>query len=186
MDEFIAPMFSSSYPMSSHNPFSVFVLEAQPRLSHQIPLKPEEPEESSISILPMMTTFPDGPTGEKFLFHHYVNHVAIIMMPYEHPRNPWRSHYPAVALELASVRQGFLYNAIIAHAAFNVGRLRGNDGDFLRLGMNHYGNAINGLSHAIGREDLDFPATIASIISLMFAEVWEKGGWVPWQDNIFC
>jgi hypothetical protein len=123
----------------------------------------------------MMTTFPDWTTDEKFLFHHYVSHVAIIMMPYKHPRNPWKSHYPAVALELASLRQRLLYTAMIAHAAFNIARLRGNDAGFLRLGMKHYGNAIRALIHAIGREGLDFPATMASIITLMFAEVWEWG-----------
>lgn len=176
LDQCMSTTFStSSCEMTSHSPFSVLRFETQTQQPYQKLLEPDGPEESSISVLPMMTIFPDWSMCEKFLFHHYVSHVAIIMMPYEHPRNPWKSHYPAVALELASLRQGFLHSAMIAHAAFNVGRLRGNDIGFLRLGMKHYGNAIQSLVHTIGSEGIDFPATMASIMTLMFAEVWDWG-----------
>ena len=175
MDKCISTTFSTSSKIASHNPFSVIKVDAQPHQHCQTVSVFQGFDKPSNLILPVPTTFPEWTVGEKFLFHHYVSHVANIMMPYEHPRNPWKSHYPAVALEMASLKQNFLYSAMLAHAAFNIAHLRGNDDGFLRVGMKQYGDAIQALIHSIGQESLDFPATMASIMTLMFAEVRKRG-----------
>jgi hypothetical protein len=47
---------------------------------------------------------------EAFLFRHYVVHVSGIMMPCDDQRNPWRSHYLAVAIHNASAEESSLQN----------------------------------------------------------------------------
>lgn len=162
---------ASSCVALTRNPFSVLSFEKQPS-KPPIPLSQARGCELLIhSITPTITPFPDHTSDEKFLFHHYVNHVGTIMMPYEHPQNPWTSHYPAMALELGPSRQSCLYNALISHAAFNVSRLLGWDTGYMHMGWKYYSIAIKPLVETIGREELNFSATMASIMTLMFAEV---------------
>lgn len=158
---------------ASQNPFSVMTLQADLPPQQPEPFAPESIViEDLFTLEPTLSLYPDWTTDEKFLFHHYVNHVSVIMLPYNHPRNTWKIHYPAAAIELASVGQNHLYNSMVAHAAFNVARLGGDFlGGITSLGVKHYGKAIQALIRAIGSEDVDFPSTMASIISLMFAEV---------------
>ncbi|KAF7556245.1 hypothetical protein G7046_g6346 [Stylonectria norvegica] len=172
LDKRISTTFSTSSNIADHNPFSVFKVDAQLHQRYQPLSLIQEPDTTSDLMLPVPTTFPEWPVGEQFLFHHYVSHVANIMMPYEHPRNPWKSHFPAAALEMASLKHNFLYSAMLAHAAFNIAQLRGNDDGFLRVGLKQYGDAIQALVHSIGQESLDFPAAMASIMTLMFAELY--------------
>lgn len=164
------PYSVSSLKSVSHNPFSVFA--GIPPRSRQNPEEGVSASQLSKSIPQAMDSFPDSTWDEMFLFHHYVTHVAVIMMPYEHSRNPWKSQYPVAALELASSGQKSLYSAMLAHAAFNVAHLRGIDKEMVRLGSKHYGEAIQEMLQTIAREDLDFPATMVSMMALMFAEVW--------------
>lgn len=170
------------------NPFSAIKfeteIETEPPISPQLEVEVEYsledlPADDSLFLTPSI--YPDWTETDKFLFHHYVTHVAVIMLPYEHPRNAWICHYPAMALDLASKRQGVLHNAILSHASFNIAHLRGNDTNFNNLGMKHYGNAIQSLISAIGAETLDFSASVASIMTLMFAEVGDGGSrsWNP-------
>ncbi|KPM38575.1 hypothetical protein AK830_g7980 [Neonectria ditissima] len=104
------------------------------------------------------------------------------MMPYEHPRNPWKSQYPATALDLVSAGQKSLYSAMLAHAAFNVAHLRGVDVEMLALGSKHYGHAIQELLKTIAREDVDFPGSMASMMTLMFAELY-SGPFGSWRHH---
>ncbi|KAH7001278.1 fungal-specific transcription factor domain-containing protein [Ilyonectria destructans] len=161
----------------SHNPFLVFA--GIPPRSHQAPLEGDSSCQLSKSIPRAMDSFPGSTWDEVFLFHHYVTHVAVIMMPYEHSRNPWKSQYPVAALELASSGQKSLYSAMLAHAAFNVAHLRGIDKEMVRLGSKHYGEAIQEMLQTIAGEDLDFPATMVSMMALMFAEIYSgpSGSW---------
>ena len=157
---------------TSQNPFSVITLDLNPQQPDELLLEPAVIEKPFAFLEPTICLYPDWSTDEKFLFHHYVNHVSVIMLPYDHPRNVWKTHYPAAAVELASSGQKYLYNAMVAHAAFNVARLGGDFmGSITSLGVKHYGNAIQTLIPTIGSENLDFPTTMASIMTLMFAEV---------------
>ncbi|KAM6511799.1 hypothetical protein FALCPG4_016792 [Fusarium falciforme] len=130
----------------------------------------------------VVTSFPDWTGHEVFLFHHYVNHVAGMMMPYEHPQNPWKSQYPAAALALDACEDTPLASAMIAHAAFNVVRLREQDENILRVGMKHYGNALRGIARSISIDSTQLPVTMASIMTLMLAEIY-NGPSRPWRHH---
>ncbi|KAK7408457.1 hypothetical protein QQX98_009384 [Neonectria punicea] len=162
------PYSISSWKVVSYNPFLVFTGS---RLKLPQPDQEQDVSSSALHSIPStMTNFPDLTWDEVFLFHHYVTHVAIIMMPYEHPRNPWRSQYPATALQLVSSGQKSLYSAMLAHAAFNVAHLRGIDLEMLEIGSTHYGHAIQELLSTIAKKNVDFSGTMASMMTLMFAE----------------
>lgn len=161
---------SSTCPTTRHTPFTVLAFEVANR-PFSFPIEIVESGLSLHQMIPATGPSPDCSSDERFLFNHYVNHVATIMMPYEHPRNPWKSHYPAVALELMSLRQSSLYYALVANASFNVAGLLGKDRSYMQLGWKYYGMAIQSLMGVLGKDDLDFSATMASIMTLMFAEV---------------
>ncbi|KAH7156572.1 fungal-specific transcription factor domain-containing protein [Dactylonectria macrodidyma] len=192
---------TSSWKAITHNPFSTFQ-GTRPRPPPQ-PQSAQAPLSLVPSSIPQtMESFPDSTLDEIFLFNHYVTHAAVIMMPYEHPRNPWQSQYPATALALLSSGHKSMYNAMLSHAAFNVAHLRGLDTKMLRLGAKYYGEAIQELLHTIAGDNLDFPTTMASMMSLMFAELYSgssgswrhhfEGAWAwlkthfhsePWRSN---
>lgn len=161
---------SSTCPTSRHTPFTVLAFEVPHRPS-SLPIEIKDSGLSLYQPIPTIKSSPDCSSDERFLFNHYVNHVATIMMPYEHPRNPWKNHYPAVALELMSLRQSSLYYALVANASFNVARLLDKDRSYIQLGWKYSGIAIQALVGVLGKDDLDFSATMASIMTLMFAEV---------------
>lgn len=170
----------TTYRTAKFNPFSAIQFETSAPLAHEpVPEKEDADEDlhRDDSLFSVPSSYPEWTESDKFLFHHYVSHVTVIMLPYQHPRNAWKSHYPAMALELASQSQGVLHKAILAHASFNIACLRGNDTSYARLGMKHYGTAIQALISAIGAGTLDFSASVAGIMTLMFAEV---GDMKPW------
>jgi hypothetical protein len=93
------------------------------------------------------------------------------MMPYDHPRNPWKLYYPAVALSWASSDRNGLYHAVLAQAAFNLASLKGNNDKMMCLGFGHYGLALKQLIGDIHISERDFDLSISSIMTMMFAEV---------------
>lgn len=108
---------------------------------------------------------------EAFLFKHYVDHVAALMMPYEDARNPWKSSYPAVALHSVSRVQIGLYRAMLAQAAVNLAHLGCNREMSLLLGAKYYSSAIAALRDSIDSRDGDYASLLAAIMTLMFVEV---------------
>ncbi|KAI3332330.1 fungal-specific transcription factor domain-containing protein [Xylariaceae sp. AK1471] len=148
-----------------YNPFSVFPAMTASRTS-PAPVTP--PPRIPIHL----TEFPDQAHGEKALFHHYVTHVATIMMPYEHPRNPWKFHYPTIALSQDSSGSNGLYCAMLAQAAFNLSSLRGGNREMMSLGFEHYGSAVQRVLHDVQGEIRDFGLAICSIMTTMFSEVY--------------
>ncbi|KAH7057350.1 fungal-specific transcription factor domain-containing protein [Macrophomina phaseolina] len=119
-----------------------------------------------------LEAFPDTTPAERSLFHHYVSHVAAIMMPYEHARNPWKLHYPAVARGRTFPDQAALYHAMLSQAAFNISNLRAGDDAMAATGCRHYAAAIRQLMFVIGDNVNDFGALLASIMTLVFAETY--------------
>ncbi|KAH8675351.1 fungal-specific transcription factor domain-containing protein [Xylariales sp. PMI_506] len=170
-----------AYPEASHyNPFTVF-LAAVPRQ-----LEPHAGYDCLDLIPGQLLDFPDFSQTDRFLFHHYVTQVAAIMMPYSHPRNPWKFHYPAAALHQISLNQGALYSAMLSQAAFNVAHLRGgSDGsEMTSVGARHYSSAVQNLIQQIGRQgEADFAAMITSTLTLMFAEIY-AGESQKWRHHL--
>lgn len=155
---------------TDRSPFGVFKLnsgETNPKPDFSLPAS-----SPLASVAIALATFADTTRDERFLFHHYVTHVAPLMVPNEHPRNPWKMHYPAAAMNQISPHQKALHSAILAHAAFNIAHLQ--DGDFymFEVASKHYGMAMRHLlpqfTHS---DDVDFTVMIAVVMSLMFAEV---------------
>jgi hypothetical protein len=106
-----------------------------------------------------------------FLFHHYVNHIAPLMMPFEDARNPWKYMYPAVALEYNSKEQKCLYRGMQAQAAFHLAQLRCDSDKMQALGTNRYVFAMEQLRESIAEESKDYSTFLAAAITLMMVEV---------------
>lgn len=148
----------------NHNPFSVFsALHATPFNTTSIGrILPNESRDVNT------TTIEDG-----YLFHHYVDYVASVMMPFEHPSNPWKVFYPSVSLRYLLPGEKALYHAIIAHSAFNLAYLGPGDTRNVRLrsATRHYNRSIQYVNESIGSGERDSGSTLAAIMTLMMAEV---------------
>lgn len=160
----VSQMVYTYWVTAEQNPFSVFAARQMPSVRSQ-PLH---------SISKALASFSSEASIEPFLFHHYVEHVAALMLPYQHPRNAFETQYPSAALESASAGKKGLYFAILAQAAFNLAQLRNNDAAMLYYGAKYYGKSMRELSRAIERQDIQFPTMLSSIMTLMFAEVWAQ------------
>lgn len=109
---------------------------------------------------------------DKFLFHHYVNYVASVMMPFEHPWNPWKLYYPSVSLKYSVPGERALYHAVLAQAAFNLAHLGGGTANMMRLAARHYNASIQHVNDGIQTSaDKDPGPILAAIMTLMMAEV---------------
>ncbi|KAF2171872.1 hypothetical protein M409DRAFT_18104 [Zasmidium cellare ATCC 36951] len=148
-----------------HSPFAAFsVVQASPTISLR---SPETPETSM----------------ERFLFHHYTTHVAKIMMPYDHPFNPWIQQYPAAALVCRGSTDHALYDALLAHAAYNLSELYGKDGKMLYQATRYYEKAIQKILARIGGKSSGFATTFASILTLVLVEVY-SGNASKWRQHL--
>ena len=97
------------------------------------------------------------------------------MMPYEHPKNPWTTYYPAAAMQLRDGQYDALHSAMLAQAAFNLGQL-GVEWDesrptMLESALKYYGNAMRRLLSIMGSSDIELPFVSATIMTLRKAEV---------------
>lgn len=109
---------------------------------------------------------------DKLLFHHYVNYVASVMMPFEHPWNPWKLYYPSVSLEYSVPGERALYHAVLAHAAFNLTHLGGGTAKMMHLAARHYNASIQHVNDSIQNStDKDTGPILAAVMTLMMAEV---------------
>lgn len=113
---------------------------------------------------------PDWSHSDRFLLDHYVNHVARLMMPFHHSRNPWKTHYPAVASRMRLSSERALHSAILAHAAFNLSVLRGDEENMFAAGSRYYSTAIQHLVPNLTLHE-EASSTVAAIMTLMMAEV---------------
>lgn len=125
----------------------------------------------TIGLAPSMSmVMPEGRTAA-FLFHHYITHIAPLMMPFEDAQNPWKCSYPAVALEYESKEQICLYRGMQAQAAFNLAQLRCDSDNMQVLGTNRYASAMEQLRGSIAEDSRDYSTFLAATITLMMVEV---------------
>jgi hypothetical protein len=113
---------------------------------------------------------------DRLLFHHYVDYVASIMVPFENPdgpSNPWKVYYPSVSIRYLLPGEKALYHAIIAHSAFNMANLGPGKLTSMRLrsATKHYNMSIQYVNESIGSVNRDSASTLAAIMTLMMAEV---------------
>ncbi|KAJ5674350.1 fungal-specific transcription factor domain-containing protein [Penicillium maclennaniae] len=157
-----------------HNPFLVF---------------PAVPPTSLASTVNLVLANGGTPTRhadseDRLLFHHYVDYVASVMMPFEHPWNPWKLYYPSVSLEYSVPGERALYHAILAHAAFNLAHLGGDTAKMMRLAAKHYNASIQHVNDGIQTSaDTDSGGILAAIMTLMMAEVY-SGQSRKWKHHL--
>ncbi|OGM39530.1 hypothetical protein ABOM_011912 [Aspergillus bombycis] len=156
-----------------HNPFSVFPAVAPTSLVSPM----------NQGLVCNSTKMPRPSSREKMLFHHYVDYVASIMMPFEHPWNPWKRYYPAVSLQYSESGEKALYHAILAHAAFNFAHLGHDRQKMMRLAASNYNASIQYVNDSIQASGRDFDSTLAAIMTLMMAEVY-SGNSSKWKHHL--
>jgi Fungal specific transcription factor domain len=107
----------------------------------------------------------------QILFHHYTSCTAFNMMPFQDSRNPWLSFYPSMARSGSAVGQKSLLYAILAQAAGNLAHLGHRREEMLVLAMMFYARAIRQLRESLEENSADFSVIMASILTLVMAEV---------------
>ena len=113
------------------------------------------------------------------LFHHYTNLTAFQMMPFQDRRNPWLSFYPSMALSAYTRGQKSLLYAILAQAAGNLAHLGRKREDMLVLATRFYTTAIKQLRESLQENAIDFSVILASILTLIMAEVRDISSYSP-------
>lgn len=123
------------------------------------------PRERSLTIYPSprselpMPLFKDHKTST--LMYHYKNHVAELLQPVFHPRNPWRTTYLPFALEgcpdLCLAKNSMpssgvsisLFHSILSSAAFHLRNVMGGSREYHNLGLQHRAKALRALKFAL-------------------------------------
>lgn len=157
-------------PEASHNPFSVFPATpasvAEGHRAAAVESKSEQGPLKSLSLTPRTSQ------EEYYLFQYYLERIGGLMLPYEHPKNPWKNIYPAAAAASRRSADGsILYHAMLAHAAFHLAYVKVGDTSIYEAGPKYYDMAIVQLLNVIRAEVGFTPVTLAAILSLMYAEV---------------
>lgn len=95
------------------------------------------------------------------LLYHYLSHVAGLLQPVLHPRNPWRTTYFQFALEgcpeLSVVQAGTtsskvstaIFHSVLSSAAFHLRNAKGGSKRFHKLGLQHKAKALRALNAAL-------------------------------------
>lgn len=161
-------VFQTAFFAPSCNPFTAFRLDHVVSQTGLVPANPWD----MIDYDPLRAVCSISSTREeRMLFHHYVNHVAVIMMPFEHPKNPWKSSYPARALQGPSTTQKSLFNALLAHAAFSMTHLTISSHENMAMASKYYGLSLRQLLESLNTDTQPTTDTLATVLTLMMAEV---------------
>lgn len=116
------------------------------------------------SLLPVG---PEWNQSSRFLLHHYINHVATLMMPLHDSQNPWTTNYPRLALENQCVR-----DAILGQAAAHLYH-KTDLSDMKIRSLTHRVSALRHLQSTLHSEACgSFVIKIAAILSLIMADVY--------------
>ncbi|RFU32814.1 hypothetical protein B7463_g3490, partial [Scytalidium lignicola] len=165
-------------------PFTVFASATSPTPSPQISLSNMD------KIFEDLQDPPQAKDSAAFLFHHYLSYVARNMMPFEDPRNPWRSFYPFMARCGYLGGQKSLLYAILAQAAGNLAHLGWKVEYMSTLTIKYYALAIESMRKGLQEGQKDF-----SLIYNGKFKAWKlhfNGGWdfinsylnqTPWHSS---
>jgi hypothetical protein len=110
-------------------------------------------------------------TTADYLFHHYLTRIAPMMMPFPDRCNPWESSYPLMAQSEKSCGQRSLLHGMLSQAAANLAHIGYQRNAMAALTMKHYVSAIAELRKALLESSIDFCIIMASILTLIMAEV---------------
>lgn len=117
------------------------------------------------------------------LLHHYQNHVADLLQPVFHHRNPWRTTYFPFALQgfpesiNAQIPQApsgvfsSLFHSLISAAAFHLRNLLDGSPKYHKIGLQHREKALHALNASIGLVTPTMPEKYTVYITAMLALV---------------
>ncbi|KAJ5356297.1 Amino acid/polyamine transporter I [Penicillium concentricum] len=126
-----------------------------------------------------MPLFKDSNTS--MLMYHYKNHVAELLQPVFHPRNPWRTTYLPFALEgcpdLCLVQNTgptsgvsiSLFHSILSSAAFHLRNVMGGSREYHNLGLQHRAKALRALKFALvaPKDSQQYTVYLTAMLSLV-------------------
>ncbi len=104
------------------------------------------------------------------LFNHYISHIASLMMPFENARNPWKTLYPAIAMQQQCCEKKAMINAMMSQAAFNLAHLGRDTPRMISLGRKYSQASVGELSSYASKVS-DCGELIATVLTMMMAEV---------------
>lgn len=118
-------------------------------------------------------------TGDRMLFHHYIDRVAFLMISVDGTENPWKSTYPFIALHKRSAANRSLYHALLAQSAFHLSNLHlpktTESRRHRQKGLEHFVESLMQLQESLQAPITDFDAPIATLMTLTMIEVsWER------------
>jgi arginine metabolism regulation protein II len=119
------------------------------------------------------------------LLYHYKNHVANLLQPVLHPRNPWRTTYFPIALEgcpdliltqNAGPSSGVslsLFHSLLSSAAFHLRNLMGGSPEYHKLGLQHRAKALQALSSglAVTSSPKQYTVYLTAMLALVTIDV---------------
>ncbi|KAJ5952241.1 uncharacterized protein N7479_010654 [Penicillium vulpinum] len=126
-----------------------------------------------------MPLFKDHKTS--MLMYHYKNHVAELLQPVFHPRNPWRTTYLPFALEgcpdLCLVQNTgptsgvsiSLFHSILSSAAFHLRNVMDGSREYHNLGLQHRAKALRALKFSLvaPKDSQQYTVYLTAILSLV-------------------
>jgi hypothetical protein len=104
------------------------------------------------------------------IFHHYIQDVVPVLMPFEDPRNPWSS-YPSLALHYSSMGRKSLLYALMAHSSIALANKGHDRTNMLATSTRYYVMAMAGLRAVLDEQSKDYVSLLTTIMTLMFTEV---------------
>ncbi|KAJ6136562.1 hypothetical protein N7512_001722 [Penicillium capsulatum] len=131
---------------------------------------------SSAISLPL---FQDSETA--LLMFHYKDHVAGLLQPVAHPKNPWRTTYFPFALEgrpdlfltqspaSASKASTAIFHGLLSSAAFHLRNLNHGLERFHRLGLRHRTKSLQALNTALAgpKDSQMYTVQLTAMLSLV-------------------
>ncbi|KAJ5817797.1 hypothetical protein N7447_007805 [Penicillium robsamsonii] len=148
-----------------------------PRLSYSRKKSPKMHPSPHIELSAPL--FKDSNTS--MLMYHYKNHVAELLQPVFHPRNPWRTTYLPFALEgchdLCLVQNTgstsgvsiSLFHSILSSAAFHLRNVMGGSREYHNLGLQHRAKALRALKFALvaPKDSRQYTMYLTAMLSLV-------------------
>jgi len=92
-------------------------------------------------------------------------------MPFKDDRNPWLSAYPFMARRGDSTACRSSFHALLAQAAGNLAQLGHKEKEVFEMSISLYTIAVRELSETVAEQEYDFDIVLASILTLIMAEV---------------
>lgn len=126
---------------------------------------------------------PDRNTS--MLMYHYTKHVAELLQPVLHPRNPWRTTYFQFALQgcpdfatcdssgPALKVSTAIFHSVLSSAAFHLRNATGGSTRFHKLGLRHRAKSLQALNSALldAWDSRLYTAYLTAMLSLVTIDV---------------